>query len=68
MTRVLTDANTDATFDAVSQFATNDDANYQNRNTNSAVTGISVGISTTGTSGTDANLPPYLAINFIIKT
>jgi microcystin-dependent protein len=68
MTRVLTDANTDATFDAVSQFATNDDANYQNRNTNSAVTGVNVAISTTGTSGTDANLPPYLAINFIIKT
>ena len=34
----------------------------------SAVTGISVGISTAGSSGTDANLPPYLAINFIIKT
>lgn len=68
MTRVLTDINTDATFDAVSQFATSDDATYTNRNTDSATTGISVGISTTGSSGTDANLPPYLAINFIIKT
>ena len=29
-------------------------------------TGISV--NTTGSSGTDANLPPYLGINFIIKT
>ena len=34
----------------------------------SAVTGISVSNSTTGTSGTNANLPPYLGINFIIKT
>jgi hypothetical protein len=67
MTRVLTDANTDATFDAVSQFATNDDANYQNRNTDSAVTGISVGISTIGSSGTDANLPPYYALCYIMK-
>jgi microcystin-dependent protein len=35
--------------------------------TNSAVTGISVANSTTGVSGTNANLPPYLGINFIIK-
>jgi microcystin-dependent protein len=35
--------------------------------TQSATTGISVGISTTGASGTNANLPPYLGINFIIK-
>ena len=34
----------------------------------SAVTGISVSNSTTGVSGTNANLPPYLGINFIIKT
>jgi len=35
----------------------------------SATTGITVGtsISTTGSSGTNANLPPYLGINFIIK-
>jgi microcystin-dependent protein len=32
----------------------------------SVVTGIS--INTAGTSGTNANLPPYLGINFIIKT
>jgi len=37
-------------------------------NTGSAVTGITVANSTTGTSGTNANLPPYLGINFIIKT
>ena len=36
-------------------------------NTASAVTGISVANSTTGVSGTNANLPPYLGINFIIK-
>jgi len=67
MSRVLTDANTDATFDAVSIRATSDDANYQDRNTESAFTGVSVGISTIGSSGTDANMPPYLAIYYIIK-
>jgi microcystin-dependent protein len=36
--------------------------------TNSATTGISVSNSTSGVSGTNANLPPYLGINFIIKT
>ena len=36
--------------------------------TGSATTGISVANSTTGVSGTGANLQPYLAINFIIKT
>jgi len=34
--------------------------------TASATTGIS--IDSTGSSGTNANLPPYLGINFIIKT
>ena len=33
-----------------------------------ATTGISVSNSTTGVSATNANLPPYLGINFIIKT
>ena len=37
-------------------------------NTDSAFTGISVSNSTTGSSGTNANLPPYLGISFIIKT
>jgi microcystin-dependent protein len=36
-------------------------------NSSSAVTGISVANSTTGVSGTNQNLPPYLGINFIIK-
>jgi microcystin-dependent protein len=36
--------------------------------TSPASTGISVSNSTAGVSGTNANLPPYLGINFIIKT
>ncbi len=35
---------------------------------NPQTTGITVGNSTEGVSGTNANLPPYLGINFIIKT
>ena len=34
--------------------------------TTTSTTGITIG--TTGASGTNANLPPYLGINFIIKT
>jgi microcystin-dependent protein len=39
-------------------------------NTNSNTTGITVSTTnaTAGVSGTNANLPPYLGINFIIKT
>jgi microcystin-dependent protein len=39
-------------------------------NTNSSTTGVTVAtsINSTGSSGTGANLPPYLGINFIIKT
>jgi hypothetical protein len=33
----------------------------------SATTGITVGISTTGSSGTNANLPPYYALAYIMK-
>ena len=36
--------------------------------TSSATTGVSVSVSSTGSSGTNANLPPYIGINFIIKT
>ena len=39
-----------------------------NAPTNSATTGISVTNASTGSSGTNANLPPYLGIYFIIKT
>lgn len=40
------------------------------RDTNSATTGITVAtsISTEGSSGTNANLPPYYALAFIMKT
>jgi hypothetical protein len=37
-------------------------------NTDSAVTGISVTNASTGTSGTNANLPPYYALCYIMKT
>jgi hypothetical protein len=36
--------------------------------TNSAVTGISVTNASAGTSGTNANLPPYYALCYIMKT
>lgn len=36
--------------------------------TSSAVTGISVANSTTGSSGTNANLPPYYALCYIMKS
>jgi microcystin-dependent protein len=36
--------------------------------TTSSFTGITVSNSSTGVSGTNANIPPYLGINFIIKT
>lgn len=42
--------------------------NGSNISVNSSTTGITVGISTTGSSGTNANLPPYLGVNYIIKT
>lgn len=37
------------------------------QNTSTATTGISVAISTTGSSGTNANLPPYYALAYIMK-
>ena len=43
------------------------EAGNTNINTNSATTGISVGISTTGSSGTNANLPPYYALCYIMR-
>jgi microcystin-dependent protein len=50
--------------------SSNGDPQFTTISTNSAVTGITVGTtnSTEGVSGTNANLPPYLGINFIIKT
>jgi len=43
-------------------------ADMTTRTTSSAVTGISVANSTTGVSGTNANLPPYYALAYIQKT
>jgi len=50
--------------------AGNSDGGYTALNTNSATTGITVATTnaSAGVSGTGANLMPYLAINFIIKT
>ena len=47
-----------------------DSITTQSSNTASAVTGITVAttIATAGSSGTDANLPPYYALAFIMKT
>jgi microcystin-dependent protein len=48
------------------------DSNYGSLNTGDRTTGITVAttvsVASAGTSGTDANLPPYLGIYFIIKT
>ena len=46
-------------------FVTNNTRNAQN--ISSAVTGITVANSTTGSSGTNANLPPYYALCYIMK-
>lgn len=40
---------------------------YTQLTMSSATTGITVGISTTGSSGTNANLPPYYALAYIMK-
>jgi microcystin-dependent protein len=48
--------------------ANNTFGSVNNPQTDTKTTGISVANSTTGVSGTNANLPPYLGINFIIKT
>lgn len=41
---------------------------YQNDSvTGTSVTGISVGISTVGSSATNANMPPYLALFYLIR-
>lgn len=51
-----------------SQFFAGGGQQSGNRNTDSAVTGISVTNSSTGVSGTNANLPPYYALCYIMKT
>jgi hypothetical protein len=51
------------------QVVANYPSDYYNQNVgiNNNTTGITVEISTTGSSGTNANLPPYFALAFIMK-
>jgi hypothetical protein len=42
--------------------------NFSSVNTSTATTGITVANSTTGSSGTNANLPPYYALCYIMKS
>jgi hypothetical protein len=62
-------AGTTANFGSYLQTATTS-GSFGSANTASATTGISVAtsVSTTGSSGTDANLPPYYALAFIMKS
>jgi hypothetical protein len=56
----------DAPFDYHSSYSSPNDADYiSGSKTGTATTGIS--ISSTGSSGTDQNLPPYFALAFIMK-
>jgi hypothetical protein len=48
--------------------STNNNANATGGTTGSATTGISVTVASSGTSGTNANLPPYYALCYIMKT
>ena len=54
--------------DAGSDYGSTASGNTAGSQTQSAVTGVTVSNSTTGSSGTNANLPPYLGVYFIIKT
>lgn len=54
--------------DAGPNYGSTASGNTAGSQTESAVTGVTVSNSTTGSSGTNANLPPYLGIYFIIKT
>lgn len=49
-------------------FSTTQTNPFETKNTSTATTGITVANSTTGTSGTNANLPPYYALAYIMKT
>ena len=54
--------------DAGSDYGSTASGNTAGSQTQSAFTGVTVSNSTTGSSGTNANLPPYLGVYFIIKT
>ena len=53
---------------ATSQLVGNTGQSLATLNTNSATTGITVANSTEGSSGTNANLPPYYALCYIMKS
>ncbi|NBS68273.1 tail fiber protein [bacterium] len=54
--------------DAGPNYGSTASGNTAGSQTQSAFTGVTVSNSTTGSSGTNANLPPYLGVYFIIKT
>ena len=61
-------AGQDAPFDYHSTYSSPNDANYiSGSKTGTITTGISVSNSTTGSSGTNQNLPPYYALAYIMK-
>ena len=70
-TATVTDPGHNHTTAVYNQGGTNVNANpgatLNSGNTGTATTGITVAISTTGSSGTDQNLPPYYALAFIQK-
>ena len=60
-------ANADSFFDYKSDYSNANDGNYiSGSKTGTSTTGIT--IDSAGSSGTNANLPPYLGIQFIIKS
>lgn len=52
----------------VSSWQGGSDALSATNSTTTSATGITVGIANAGVSGTDANLPPYYALCYIMKT
>jgi len=52
----------------INSFCNNTSGPAQTNVTQSATTGITVANTSTGTSGTNANLPPYYALAYIMKT
>ena len=57
-----------APYSGYNAYGVNDSSNSADKPTSSSTTGITVTNSTTGSSGTNANMPPYFALCFIMKT
>jgi microcystin-dependent protein len=66
-THTVTVANQSRAVDRTSGGDNTPTVNSTSLTTNSNTTGVSVAISTTGTSGTNTNLPPYYALCYIMK-